>query len=150
MHRALRQTTRFATPSLRRTYAGIKQDDPSLHPTGANSEAAKDLGPLSKSQPAPGSEQPSKTQPGTESNATVQDQQKQQQQGQQPQSQQKNGQQQRQMSTSRPKTIAEQDEELRQRMSGHAGDGGQAGVEYEGGEPVAMKRSVRNNMFRLI
>lgn len=52
MHRALRQTIRTAAPSLRRTYAGIKQDDPSLHPTGANSEAAKKLGPLANSQPA--------------------------------------------------------------------------------------------------
>ena len=31
------------------------------------------------------------------------------------------------------KTIAELDEELRQKMSGIAGDGGEAGVELEGG-----------------
>ncbi|KAI0398040.1 hypothetical protein F5Y17DRAFT_454619 [Xylariaceae sp. FL0594] len=43
--------------------------------------------------------------------------------------------------------MAELDEELRQRMSGLAGDGGEAGVEYEDGKPVAMKRSVKNNMF---
>lgn len=48
------------------------------------------------------------------------------------------------------KTIAEQDEELRQKMGGLSGDGGEAGVEYENGEPVAMKRSVKNNMFRYI
>jgi hypothetical protein len=32
-------------------------------------------------------------------------------------------------------------------MSGMAGDDGEAGVENEDGTPVAMKRSVRNNMF---
>lgn len=48
------------------------------------------------------------------------------------------------------KTMAELDEELRQKMSGIAGDGGTAGVEYEDGKPVAMKRSVKNNMFRYI
>jgi hypothetical protein len=65
-----------------------------------------------------------------------------------------NGQQQRSISTStndtRRRTVAELDEELRLKMSGHAGDGGEAGVEYENGQPVAMKRSVRNNMFRYI
>ena len=68
------------------------------------------------------------------------------------------------------KTMAELDEELRQKMSGIAGDGGEAGVELEGGQvrlikeriyclglsltlfsqPVSMKRSVRENMFRYI
>ncbi|KAI1122327.1 hypothetical protein F5Y10DRAFT_254273 [Nemania abortiva] len=48
------------------------------------------------------------------------------------------------------KTVAQQDEELRKKMSGMAGDGGEAGVEYEDGKPVAMKRGVRNNMFRYI
>ncbi|KAI2624438.1 hypothetical protein GGS21DRAFT_493842 [Xylaria nigripes] len=48
------------------------------------------------------------------------------------------------------KTVAQQDEELRQKMSGLAGDGGEAGVEYEDGKPVAMKRGVRTNMFRYI
>lgn len=48
------------------------------------------------------------------------------------------------------KTIAEQDAELQQKMSGLAGDGGEAGVELEDGQPVSMKRSVRNNMFRYI
>lgn len=48
------------------------------------------------------------------------------------------------------KTIAELDEELRQKMSGLAGDGGEAGVELENGQPVSMKRSVRENMFRYI
>lgn len=48
------------------------------------------------------------------------------------------------------KTIAEQDEELRRKMGGLSGDGGEAGVEYENGEPVAMKRSVKANLFRYI
>lgn len=48
------------------------------------------------------------------------------------------------------KSILQQDEELRAKMSGLAGDGGDAGVEYEDGQPVSMKRSVRNNMFRYI
>ncbi|KAF2483050.1 hypothetical protein BDY17DRAFT_242735, partial [Neohortaea acidophila] len=48
------------------------------------------------------------------------------------------------------KTIAQLDEELRQKLSGMAGDGGAAGIEYEDGRPVDMKRSVRNNMFRYI
>lgn len=48
------------------------------------------------------------------------------------------------------KTMAELDEELRLKMSGLAGDGGEAGVELEGGQPVSMKRSVRENMFRYI
>ncbi|KAI0973551.1 hypothetical protein F4678DRAFT_403549 [Xylaria arbuscula] len=41
------------------------------------------------------------------------------------------------------KTMAELDEELKLKMSGIAGDGGDAGVEYEDGE-------VKNNMFRYI
>ncbi|KAK8168738.1 hypothetical protein BKA80DRAFT_308423 [Phyllosticta citrichinensis] len=48
------------------------------------------------------------------------------------------------------KTQADKDEELKKKMAGIAGDGGEAGVEYENGEPTAMKRSVRNNMFRYI
>jgi len=46
--------------------------------------------------------------------------------------------------------MAEMDEELRLKMEGIAGDGGASGVEYEDGKPVAMKRSVKNNMFRYI
>lgn len=46
--------------------------------------------------------------------------------------------------------MAELDEELRQKMSGLAGDGGEAGVELENGQPVSMKRGVRENMFRYI
>lgn len=48
------------------------------------------------------------------------------------------------------KTQAELDEELRLKMSGLAGDGGDSGVEYEDGQPASMKRSVKNNMFRYI
>nr|POE72298.1 hypothetical protein CFP56_12174 [Quercus suber] len=48
------------------------------------------------------------------------------------------------------KTVAQADEELRQKMSGLSGDGGDSGVEYEDGKPVSMKRSVKNNMFSAI
>jgi len=48
------------------------------------------------------------------------------------------------------KTQAQLDEELREKMSGLAGDGGESGIEYEDGQPVSMKRSVKNNMFRYI
>ena len=48
------------------------------------------------------------------------------------------------------KTIAQLDEELRLKLEGRSGDGGTAGLELENGKPVTMKRSVRENMFRLI
>ncbi|MCJ1252320.1 hypothetical protein MMC24_000125 [Lignoscripta atroalba] len=48
------------------------------------------------------------------------------------------------------KTMAELDEELRLKLEGISGDGGAAGLELEDGRPVAMKRGVKNNMFRLI
>ncbi|KAK4140563.1 uncharacterized protein C8A04DRAFT_14811, partial [Dichotomopilus funicola] len=48
------------------------------------------------------------------------------------------------------KTLHEMDEDLRLKMEGLAGDGGASGVEYENGKPVAMKRSVKENMFRYI
>jgi hypothetical protein len=35
-------------------------------------------------------------------------------------------------------------------MAALAGEGDEAGVEYEDGKPVAMKRGVRENMFRVI
>ena len=50
----------------------------------------------------------------------------------------------------RKKTQAQLDEELRLKMSGLAGDGGESGIEYEDGQPVSMKRGVKNNMFRYI
>ncbi|KAI1654351.1 hypothetical protein F4813DRAFT_399072 [Daldinia decipiens] len=42
------------------------------------------------------------------------------------------------------KTMAEIDAELQRKMSGLSGDGGEAGIEYEDGKPVAMKRGVRD------
>ncbi|KAL4909325.1 hypothetical protein BDW74DRAFT_80163 [Aspergillus multicolor] len=48
------------------------------------------------------------------------------------------------------KTVAQADEELRQRLEEMSGEGGAAGLEYEDGKPHTMKRSVRNNMFRYI
>lgn len=48
------------------------------------------------------------------------------------------------------KTIAELDEELRLKLEGISGEGGDAGVEYEGGKAVGLKRGVRENMFRVI
>ena len=48
------------------------------------------------------------------------------------------------------KTITEQDEELREKLEGRSGGGGASGIELEDGKPVAMKRGVRENMFRLI
>ncbi|KAL2416795.1 hypothetical protein ABEF95_004090 [Exophiala dermatitidis] len=48
------------------------------------------------------------------------------------------------------KSMAEADEEMRRAMENLAGDGGEAGVELEEGKAVAMKRGVRENMFRYI
>ncbi|KAF3059308.1 hypothetical protein GL218_04856 [Daldinia childiae] len=53
-------------------------------------------------------------------------------------------------SQGKKKTMAEIDAELQRKMSGLSGDGGEAGIEYEDGKPVAMKRGVRDNMFRYI
>lgn len=53
-------------------------------------------------------------------------------------------------SQKKKKTWAQMDEELRAAMEGRAGDGGLAGAELEGGKAVAMKRGVRDNMFRYI
>lgn len=50
----------------------------------------------------------------------------------------------------RKKTTAEADEELRQKLEAMSGEGGEAGVELEGGKAVGMKRGVRENMFRYI
>jgi hypothetical protein len=46
--------------------------------------------------------------------------------------------------------MAELDEELRLKLEGISGGGGEAGLELENGRPVAMKRGVKDNMFRLI
>lgn len=48
------------------------------------------------------------------------------------------------------KSVAQSDEELRERLEQMSGEGGASGIEYEDGKPTAMKRSVRNNMFRYI
>lgn len=48
------------------------------------------------------------------------------------------------------KTQTQLDEEMRRAMERIAGDGGEAGLELEDGKPVAMKRGVRENMFRYI
>lgn len=48
------------------------------------------------------------------------------------------------------KTMAELDEELRLKLEGISGGGGEAGLELENGKPVAMKKGVKDNMFRLI
>ncbi|KAE9369330.1 hypothetical protein N431DRAFT_46353 [Stipitochalara longipes BDJ] len=48
------------------------------------------------------------------------------------------------------KTMAELDEELRLKLEGVSGEGGTAGVEYEGGKAVGLKRGVKENMFRII
>lgn len=52
--------------------------------------------------------------------------------------------------STKSKTMAQKDAELMQKLAGISGDGGESGVEYEDGKASAMKRSVKNNMFRLI
>lgn len=48
------------------------------------------------------------------------------------------------------RTVLEQDEELMLKLEAISGEGGGAGVEYEGGKAVGLKRGVRENMFRVI
>jgi hypothetical protein len=48
------------------------------------------------------------------------------------------------------KTMAALDEELRLKLEDISGEGGGAGIEYEGGKAVGLKRGVRENMFRVI
>lgn len=48
------------------------------------------------------------------------------------------------------KTVAQSDEELREKLESMCGGGGEAALELENGKPVTMKRGVRENMFRLI
>ncbi|KAK3636645.1 hypothetical protein LTR56_000862 [Elasticomyces elasticus] len=48
------------------------------------------------------------------------------------------------------KTQAQLDAELMEKLAGMSDEGGSAGVEYEDGKPVTMKRSVKSNMFRYI
>ncbi|KAH8887150.1 hypothetical protein GQ53DRAFT_827327 [Thozetella sp. PMI_491] len=54
------------------------------------------------------------------------------------------------MDTTVAPTQAELDEQLKAKLEALAGGGGLAGVELENGRPVALKRSVRENMFRYI
>ncbi len=46
--------------------------------------------------------------------------------------------------------MAELDEEMRLKLEAISGEGGGAGVEYEGGKAVGLKRGVKENMFRVI
>ncbi|MCJ1378738.1 hypothetical protein MMC17_001837 [Xylographa soralifera] len=48
------------------------------------------------------------------------------------------------------KTQAELDEEMRLKLEEFSGEGGAAGMEFENGKAVSMKRGVRDNMFRYI
>ncbi|KAL6917364.1 hypothetical protein FSHL1_008794 [Fusarium sambucinum] len=50
----------------------------------------------------------------------------------------------------RKKTSAELDQELREKLESLSGEGGGAGVEYEGGKAEGLKRGVKSNMFRVI
>ncbi|KAJ5102030.1 hypothetical protein NUU61_004252 [Penicillium alfredii] len=54
------------------------------------------------------------------------------------------------LSSPQRKSVSQTDAELRERLEQMSGEGGAAGIEYEDGKPNAMKRGVRNNMFRLI
>jgi hypothetical protein len=46
--------------------------------------------------------------------------------------------------------MAELDEELRLKLEDISGEGGNAGIEYEGGKAEGLKRGVKENMFRVI
>jgi hypothetical protein len=48
------------------------------------------------------------------------------------------------------KTVAEKDAEMRAKLEGISGEGGEAGVELEDGKAVGLKRGVKENMFRII
>ncbi|KAH7140054.1 hypothetical protein B0J13DRAFT_558839 [Dactylonectria estremocensis] len=48
------------------------------------------------------------------------------------------------------KTSTELDEELREKLEMISGEGGGAGVEFEDGKAVGLKRGVKSNMFRVI
>lgn len=54
------------------------------------------------------------------------------------------------MTTHKKKTLAQLDQELREKLEGLSGEGGGAGVEYEGGKAEGLKRGVKSNMFRVI
>ena len=48
------------------------------------------------------------------------------------------------------KSVAQLDAELKAKLEGISGEGGEAGLEFEDGKPVAMGRGTRENMFRVI
>ncbi|KAF8866362.1 hypothetical protein BDZ45DRAFT_735641 [Acephala macrosclerotiorum] len=50
----------------------------------------------------------------------------------------------------RGQTVTEKDAELRAKLEGISGEGGEAGVELEDGKAVGLKRGVKENMFRVI
>ena len=50
----------------------------------------------------------------------------------------------------KPQSMAEKDAQMRQALEGISGEGGEAGLELEDGQPTSMKRGVKNNMFRYI
>ncbi|KAH7185009.1 uncharacterized protein B0J16DRAFT_123911 [Fusarium flagelliforme] len=54
------------------------------------------------------------------------------------------------MAPHKKKTMAQLDQELREKLEGLSGEGGGAGVEYEGGKAEGLKRGVKSNMFRVI
>ena len=132
---------------LYRAYSSSKQDDPFLDITGPNSEASADSRSNSGSNPVREVVLVAKNE--TDRNGTGKIH---------PLSPTLDGKPQisssplptQTIETKKRRTIAEMDEELRLRMSGRLDEGGEAGIEYEDGKPVALKRAVRDNMFRLI
>ncbi|KAI9666736.1 MAG: hypothetical protein M1831_001511 [Alyxoria varia] len=54
------------------------------------------------------------------------------------------------LGTTNEKTVAQMDEEMKAKLEGLSGEGGEAGLELENGKPVAMGRGTRANMFRVI
>lgn len=56
----------------------------------------------------------------------------------------------RQGQSLKPMSMSERDARMRAILDERSGEGGAAGLELEDGKPVAMKRGVRDNMFRYI
>ncbi|TVY52642.1 hypothetical protein LSUE1_G009982 [Lachnellula suecica] len=103
---------------------GYTTDRTSQNP-GENKKSSTTNSSTSTSQPSPTSSQPQSQATATEVDAKD---------GKEP----------------KKKTMAELDEELKLKMEDMSGEGGGAGVEYEGGKAVGLKRGVRDNMFRVI
>ncbi|KAF8987326.1 hypothetical protein BDQ17DRAFT_1548205 [Cyathus striatus] len=55
-----------------------------------------------------------------------------------------------QSKSGRPIRMLQADAELMEKLEEISGEGGVAGLELEDGKPTAMRRGVRDNMFRLI